>query len=155
MLQSPLDWTVGGCTLIGERVPIGLYCLIDTGAPCSAGLVLVCRPSTMVAGASSHPSFWAVLAATFDRGSTNHQQGVTTVWCWCPGCGPLKRSIQWAPSPMSSGGEAWVVGGFQYVSLGWCAGCPLIMQISSFHTVCRSLSGDQPHWCCGKGVFFD
>jgi hypothetical protein len=31
MFQSPLDWTVGGCTLIGERVPIGLYCLIDTG----------------------------------------------------------------------------------------------------------------------------
>lgn len=143
--------------MIGERVPIGLYCLIDTGAPCPPG------PSpgvqTLHDGrrcTKPFPIYVGVdLAVAFDRGSTNHQQGVTTMWCRCPVGGPLKRSTQCAPSHISRGGEAWVVGGFQYISSGWCAGCPLIMQISSFHTVCRPLSGGQPRRCCGEGVFFD
>lgn len=98
---------------------------------------------------------WVDLAVALGRGSTNHQQGVTTVCCRCPACGPLKRATRWAPSHTSRRGEAWVVGGFQYISSGRCAGPPPIMQISSFHTVCRPLSGGQPHRRCGEGVFFD
>lgn len=110
----------------------------------------------MVAGVSSHPSFWAVLAATFDRGSTNHQQGVTTMWCWCPGFGPLKKGHSMGTLAHESRGG----------SLGsrWIPVCLLrvVCWLPTYyanlilpHGVSVPSRGGQPHWCCGEGVFFD